>query len=260
MLLEECLESGETMENKDEKVAAIIPAAGAGKRMKAGMNKVWLTINGEPVLAHTLKVFQASNRIGRIVLVVNEAELPEFEKYLLSQKRLFQVPVDLVAGGAERQESVANGLGFLKTHATGGERYNLVLVHDAARALLTSEVLEIAIEAGQKYRAAAVGVPVKDTIKEVDPDGMVVDTPERDALWAVQTPQVFDFDLLYTSYLRAMEMGLRFTDDCGVVEYFEHPVQLVLGSYDNFKITTPEDLVVAEAILRRRNDANWTGF
>lgn len=248
------------MENQVDKVAAIIPAAGVGKRMKAGMNKVWLTLNGEPVLSHTLKVFQASGRIGRIVLVVNEPELPEFEKYLLHHKRLFQVPVDLVAGGAERQDSVANGLNFLKIHAACGEKYELVLVHDAARALLTPEVLEIAIDAGYKYRAAAVGVPVKDTIKEVDSDGMVVDTPERDALWAVQTPQVFDFDLLYTSYWQAMELGLRFTDDCGVVEYFEHPVQLVLGSYDNLKITTPEDLVVAEAILRRRNNANWAGF
>lgn len=135
----------------------------------------------------------------------------------------------------------------------------MVAVHDAARALLTADLLATAVAAGQEYRAAALGVPVKDTIKQVGADGLVVATPERAALWMVQTPQVFDLDLLDQCYRKATAGGLRFTDDCGVVEYFGHPVKLVRGSYENLKITTPEDLLVAEAILRRRKHADWTG-
>lgn len=247
------------MSQRVEKVVAMILAAGAGKRMNAGINKVWLLLDGQPLFGHTLEVFLKSSLIHRVLLVVNPDELPQFERYLADHCQSTQVPVDLVAGGAERQDSVANGLQYLRSKFSDKAGYQLVAVHDAARALLTADLLATAVAAGQEYRAAALGVPVKDTIKQVGADGLVVATPERAALWMVQTPQVFDLDLLDQCYRKATAGGLRFTDDCGVVEYFGHPVKLVRGSYENLKITTPEDLLVAEAILRRRKHADWTG-
>ncbi|HYH03580.1 MAG TPA: 2-C-methyl-D-erythritol 4-phosphate cytidylyltransferase [Bacillota bacterium] len=247
------------MDNKREKIAAIIPAAGTGKRMAAGVNKIWLLLDGAPVLSHTLNVFQSSPLIDRIVLVVNQTELSEFKWFLAARQEQDRIPVDLVVGGVERQDSVAQGLHFLNDYLTDNNAYGLVVVHDAARALLTPELLAEVVEAGLEYRAVALGVPVKDTIKYVEPDGFVLETPERSRLWAVQTPQVFDFELLASAYQAAAGRRLRFTDDCSVVEYFEHPVKLIMGSYENIKITTPEDLVMAEAILGRRKNADRTG-
>jgi 2-C-methyl-D-erythritol 4-phosphate cytidylyltransferase len=247
------------MEEANVRVAAIIPAAGTGKRMNAGMNKVWLRLNGESIISHTLKTFQASNLIERIVLVVNEAEINQFAEYLSGGKNR-RHPVDLVTGGEERQESVFNGLKYLHEQPgwTSGPR--LAVVHDAARALLTAELLNCAIRMGIEHRAIGIGVPVKDTIKQVNRDGVVVGSPDRAMLWAVQTPQVFEYDLLYAAHQNAAERGLKFTDDCGVVEYCGHPVRLAPGSYENFKITTPEDLLLAETVLRRRADANRSGI
>jgi 2-C-methyl-D-erythritol 4-phosphate cytidylyltransferase len=239
------------------RVAAIIPAAGAGKRMMSAKNKVWLPINGESMIAHTLKVFQTSVWIDRIVLVINETEVKQFKTFLQKRQAIFLRPVDLVIGGVERQNSVANGLSFLKQQAGWGPNHDLVVIHDAARALITEAILALAIKMAIKYRAIGVGVPVKDTIKQVDPEGFVVNTPKRAFLWAVQTPQVFELELLRECYQKAATMNLKCTDDCGVVESCGYPVKMVMGSYENFKLTTPEDLILAETVLRRRNDANW---
>jgi 2-C-methyl-D-erythritol 4-phosphate cytidylyltransferase len=247
------------MKEANMRVAAIIPAAGTGQRMNAGMNKVWLHLNDESIIAHTMKTFQASNLIERIVLVVNEAELSQFEEYLSGGGKLCH-PVDLVAGGAERQDSVFNGLKFLHEQPDWTSGPRLAVIHDAARALLTGELLTGAIRMGIEHRAIGIGVPVKDTIKQVNREGVVVGSPDRATLWTVQTPQVFEFDLLYAAYQNAAARGVKFTDDCGVVEYCGHSVRLVLGSYENFKITTPEDLLLAEAILRRRASANRSGI
>jgi 2-C-methyl-D-erythritol 4-phosphate cytidylyltransferase len=243
------------VEKENIRVAAIIPAAGTGKRMNAGLNKVWLRVNDECVITHTLKVFQNSDLIERIVLVVNETELDQFREYLDAEKSL-RHPVDLAAGGEERQESVFNGLKYLQKQPGWSDCRCLAVIHDAARLLLTGEILNFAIRMGIEHRAIGIGVPVKDTIKQIDREGMVVGSPDRATLWAVQTPQVFDFDLLYESYQNAAAQGLKFTDDCGAVEHFGHPVKLVMGSYENLKITTPEDLLAAETILRRRANAN----
>lgn len=238
------------------RVAAIIPAAGSGKRMMSAKNKLWLPINGESILAHTLKIFQASVWIDRIVLVINQTEVAQFETFLRQWQATFPCRVDLVIGGAERQDSVANGLKFLKRQAGWGENRDLVVIHDAARALVTEAILVLAIEMAIQYRAIGVGVPAKDTIKQIDREGFVVNTPERAFLWTVQTPQVFELEMLYECYQKAVALNINCTDDCGVVESCGYPVKMVMGSYENFKITTPEDLILAETVLRRRNDAN----
>jgi 2-C-methyl-D-erythritol 4-phosphate cytidylyltransferase len=235
------------------KVAAVIPAAGSGRRMQAECNKVWLELNGVSILEHTLKVFQAATVIDRIVLVINPAEFERFAIFLRDQAGSWRCPVDLVLGGAARQDSVANGLKFLKQQSGWGQNRDLVVVHDAARALLTEALLTAAIEMAVEYRAVGVGTPVKDTIKQVNRDGLVVATLKRDLLWAVQTPQVFDFALLDECYRKAATLDSKFTDDCGVVECFGYPVKLMCGSYENLKLTTPEDLILAETILRRRD-------
>jgi 2-C-methyl-D-erythritol 4-phosphate cytidylyltransferase len=238
------------------RVAAIIPAAGSGKRMMSYKNKVWLSINGESILAHTLRVFQLITWIERIALVINETEVKEFETFLTQRQVTLGQQVDLVIGGAERQISVANGLKFLKQQVKWGQTGDLVVIHDAARALVTETIVASAIEMAIQYRAVGIGVPVKDTIKQIDREGLVVNTPERASLWAVQTPQVFDLELICECYQKAAALNLKFTDDCGVVEACGYPVKMLMGSYENFKITTPEDLILAETVLRRRNDAN----
>jgi 2-C-methyl-D-erythritol 4-phosphate cytidylyltransferase len=247
------------MEEANVRVAAIIPAAGTGKRMNAGINKVWLRLNDEYIIAHTLKTFQDSDLIERIVLVVNKTELNQFKEYLSGTKNL-RHPVDLLAGGEERQDSVFNALEYLHEQPDWKDGPCLAVIHDAARALLTGEILTRAIRMGSEHRAIGIGVPVKDTIKQVNREGVVVGSPERATLWAVQTPQVFEFNLLCAAYQYAAARGLKFTDDCGVVEYYGHPVRLELGSYENFKITTPEDLYLAETVLRRRAGANRSGI
>jgi 2-C-methyl-D-erythritol 4-phosphate cytidylyltransferase len=238
------------------RVAAVIPAAGSGKRMLVGKNKIWLSIGGETILAHTLKIFLSSVWVDRIVLVVNEVEVKDFERFLKQLSGNSSHPVDLVIGGAERQDSVANGLRFLvRQEGWGQNNHDLAVIHDAARALVTEAVLVSAIKAAIECRAIGVGVPVKDTIKQIDPNGYVLNTPERSSLWAVQTPQVFQLRLLFECYQRVTAQSLSCTDDCGVVEACGYPVKMIMGSYENIKITTPEDLSLVETILRRRDGA-----
>ncbi len=254
-------------------VTAVIPAAGSGRRMNANINKIWLPLCGQSVLAHTLNIFLNSKFIDHIVLAVNQAETDDFAKFLtaisandspnnhsgVSQNQGSIITreksgrVSLVEGGAERQHSVANALQYLKSWSGWLDKAEkFVVIHDAARALLTIELLEKAILAGLQYKAVGVGVPVKDTIKQADNEGIVTATLERSRLWTIQTPQVFDFQLLVDCYEKVAGISPVFSDDCSVVEYCNYPVKLIAGSYENLKITTPEDLVVAEAILRKR--------
>jgi 2-C-methyl-D-erythritol 4-phosphate cytidylyltransferase len=249
------------IEGTKPKVAAIIPAAGSGKRMGSAQNKIWLQINGSSILEYTLKAFQTTSLIDRIVLVINGAELKEFETFLAQRSTTFAHPVDLAIGGAERQDSVANGLNFLMKQPGWGDKRDLVVIHDGARALVNETILTSAIEMAQKFRAVGVGVPVKDTIKQIDREGLVINTPERTSLWAMQTPQVFELNLLLECYQRVAAFHLKCTDDCSVVEACGYPVKLLMGSYENLKITTPEDLILAETILRRRaDDPNRSGL
>lgn len=251
--------SGDYRMNHLNRIVAVIPAAGSGRRMNAGVNKIWLPLCGQSVFAHTLNTFLSSALIDHIILVVNSLEIKEFQNFLaggppnqkitLSSKQVGKI--SLVTGGSYRQESVANALRFLQSWSGWQDaNHRLVVIHDAARALLTPSVLERAVAAGWEWGAVGIGVPVKDTIKQVNPDGFVVSTPERSGLWAIQTPQVFDFDLITACYEQVADILPRFSDDCGIVEHCGHPVKLIEGSYENLKITTPEDLIFAEAILR----------
>lgn len=230
---------------------AIIPAAGSGRRMGAAVNKIWLPLAGESIISRAVGAFEKVSTIGLIVLAVNSTEFPEFERFLTAHSS--GCPVQLVEGGSTRQRSVFNALeaaALWPGWQPGLKR--LALIHDAARALVTQDLLVRSLEAGLEYRAAAVAVPVKDTIKAVDESGFVVTTLDRSTLWAVQTPQVFDFELIRSCHGRLAGTERDFSDDCGLVEYCGYRVKLIPGSYENLKLTTPEDLTLAEAILKRR--------
>jgi len=245
---------------KIPQVVVVIPAAGSGRRMKAGVNKIWLPLNGQTVLENTLAIFQASPLVGMILLVANPSELLEFKNFMIEKRTNFEITMEVVSGGEERQDSVWNALQYLKDWSGWESETRLVAVHDAARPLLTRELFEQSVELALQYQAVGVGVPVKDTIKQVNEELVVTATPKRANLWAIQTPQVFEFELLLKAYQRALTAGERFSDDCSVVEAFGQPVKLMMGSYENFKITTAEDLDCATAIIRRRENADRTGI
>jgi 2-C-methyl-D-erythritol 4-phosphate cytidylyltransferase len=240
---------------------AIIPAAGSGHRMNAGINKIWLPLAGCSILEYVLRTFQDLKTIDHIALATNETEVGEVSEFIHRTKGLISEKFSIVTGGKERQDSVAGGLNFFENWTGWHTRRKMVLIHDAARPLVTAELINIAIEQCLIYNAVGVAVPVKDTIKQVDEAGFVRETLDRSTLWAVQTPQVFDFELLSECYRQVSAFDHKFTDDCAVVEYCRHRVKLVEGSYENIKITTSEDLVLAEAIIRRRiADADRTGI
>lgn len=231
-----------------EKTAAIVLAAGKGSRMKSGIHKQYLMLNGYPVLYYPLKVLEESF-IDEIVLVTGRDEI-EYCQREIAEKYHFTKIRQIVAGGSERYHSVQSGLSVL-----GECRY--VFIHDGARPFLTKEILERAYEAVKKEHACVVGMPVKDTIKLADEDGYAAETPKRDLVWMIQTPQVFETSLVknaYETFLSKenllLSQGIKITDDAMVVETFtDAKIKLVEGSYENIKITTPEDLRIAESLL-----------
>jgi 2-C-methyl-D-erythritol 4-phosphate cytidylyltransferase len=236
-------------------VTVLLMAAGSGKRLNAGVNKIWLELAGMTILERSIRIFLESACVTAMVIVVSEAEVAAVQELIVQINLAQQFSVDVVSGGAERQDSVYNGLKFLEQKLPGeAGTGHFVAIHDAARPLLTREAFSATALAAQEHGAAGTGVPVKDTIKQVDPEGFITGTPERSTLWAVQTPQVFDYKLLWGCYQMIADQGLHFSDDCGVVEYCGHRVKMVLGTYENIKITTPEDLVFAEIVLQCRKE------
>ena len=222
----------------------IIPAAGQGKRMKAGKNKQFIELNEIPIIIHTLKVFEEHTQCSGIILVINEAEKADFQ-YLIEKYRIQKVH-QFVLGGTERQYSVYNGLKAVKDD-------ELVLVHDGARPFVTQKRIENLVEKAVDTGAAILAVPVKDTIKKVE-EGIVSETVERSTLWSVQTPQAFQIKLLLEAHDKARNEGYLGTDDASLLERVGRPVSIVTGDYTNIKITTPEDLYIAEAILKRNEE------
>lgn len=220
----------------------IIPAAGQGKRMGAGKNKLLLRLEGVPVLIHTLKVFEADHHCAGIFLAIHRDDEAEFTS-LLQEYGIKKVSA-LVIGGKERQDSVYNGLRAV------GSFDGIVLVHDAARPFITIGTIHRLVEAASREGGAIVAVPVKDTIKKAD-NGLVIETVERSSLWAVQTPQAFRVSLLLEAHLQAVKDDFLGTDESSLVERLPHHVAIIEGDYDNIKLTTPEDLYFAEAILRK---------
>lgn len=228
-------------------VGVVIPAAGQGRRMGTSVSKQFLDLAGEPVLIRTLRTFTSYVAISRIVVVVREEE--KTGTNLLLEKHGFPSPsVQVVAGGEERQQSVYNGLKALDTE--------WVMVHDAVRPFVTHDRLDALLDAMWESKAAILAVPVKDTVKRVNEEKLVVDTPERKSLWAVQTPQAFQRDLLMEAHQKGEEEGWSVTDDAMLVEKLGREIKVVEGDYANLKLTTPEDLVLAEAIWKMRSQAD----
>lgn len=222
-----------------QKCTAIVLAAGQGKRMGSKVQKQYLEIYGKPVLFYSLNVFQQSELIDEIILVVGENQ-EEFCQKEIVNKYNFDKVVKIVEGGAERYHSVWNGLQQVE------EGY--VFIHDGARPFVTEEILLRAYETVCVEKACVVGMPVKDTIKIVDENVFAKETPNRSYVWMVQTPQVFEYALVKKAYALLMQQeSVQVTDDAMVVEtMLGTKVKLVEGAYENIKITTPEDLKIAQ--------------
>lgn len=228
------------------KVYAIIPAAGTGSRMGSKTKKQYIELNDLPVIAHTLNIFEQSLAIDGIILVVGAEEIAWCRQHIVEKLKLRKI-LAIVAGGICRQQSVYNGL-----MSVAARDDDIIVVHDGVRPLLTGDILQAAILATCKYRAVVVAVPVKDTIKLVNQSQTVSNTLPRGKLWAAQTPQLFNYRLLMAAYQSATDSDFTGTDDASLVERLGHDVHLVVGSYENIKITTPEDIVTAKAILSRK--------
>jgi 2-C-methyl-D-erythritol 4-phosphate cytidylyltransferase len=228
------------------KVMALIPAAGMGKRMGAGCNKQYLQLRDRPILAHTLALFEQAACIDEIWLVVPEQEIG-FCREQVVDRFGFRKVRNLVPGGAERQHSVLNGLRAMD----GAGEDDVVVIHDGVRPLLPLQVLEKSIAVAAKHDGALVAVPAKDTVKVVT-EGVISHTPPREQLWLAQTPQTFRYGIIRAAHeIAAAEMFMG-TDDAMLVERLGKDVHVLLGSYRNIKITTPEDLQLAELFLDRQ--------
>lgn len=226
------------------KTIAIITAAGKGARMGSKIHKPYLTLANRPILAHTIAPFEQSRFITSIIIVTGKG-LEDFCLKDIITKYNFKKVYKIVSGGKERQDSVMSGI------IAAGDGWDVVAVHDAVRPFVTIEMIESTVLAAKKKGAATLAVPVKDTIKQVF-SGFVKKTLQREKLWAIQTPQAFRFDILKKAHERALKQGFIGTDDSILVERLGHKVAVVKGSYDNIKITTPEDLVLGERILKGR--------
>ena len=231
----------------DSKTAVIVLAAGSGKRMNAGQNKMFLQLNGKPVLERTVTVFQQSDAIDGIVIVAKADEVEQVQKMV--PKEQFDKIICYTAGGKERQDSVLCGLTALKTF--GEDVYHRVLIHDGARPFVTEQLIDGLLSALIPGSGTIAAVPAKDTIKRVNAEGIVQETPVRSELWNVQTPQCFYVDEILSCYEKAQGEGYFGTDDASLAEKYGLSVRVVPAYYENIKLTTPEDLDVAEVFLKR---------
>jgi 2-C-methyl-D-erythritol 4-phosphate cytidylyltransferase len=231
------------------KVTAIIVAAGTGSRMGTQpVPKQLLRIKGVPILTYTLQKFDNASAIDQIVLVTRAEDRGACEELIVEYgvKKIDAI----VAGGKERQDSVFHGL------LQANPQTEIVLIHDAVRMFVTEDIIIASITSARKYGASVTAVPVKDTIKKVaacresEDELCVAETLNRKELWQIQTPQTFQYPLILSFHQKARELGVYGTDDAMLAEYFGHPVHIVYGSYRNLKITTPDDLLVAQAFLQ----------
>jgi len=226
-------------------VTAIVPAAGIGRRMEHHSKKPYLLLQGKPLLAWVLAVLDAVPAVTQIVIPVHPGDEQHCQQEVVEPAGL-HTPVAIVTGGAQRQDSVRNGLAAVTAEC------DMVLVHDAARPLVTRTLIEASLAAAQVYHATTVAVPVKDTIAIIDREQHVIEQfPDRARLYSVQTPQTFTRDLLQQAHRKACAEGYSGTDDASLVAWLGVPVAIVPGMYTNIKITTPEDLLIAEALLQQ---------
>lgn len=230
---------------KSRYTAAVVLAGGSSTRMGEGVSKQQLLLRGVPLIVHTLLAFEGTEEIGEIVLVAKKDELPLYENY----REQFGITklCRVVEGGATRQESAARGF------AAVSERTEYVAIHDGARCLVTSEEIRAVCAGAYRYGAATAAVAATETVKR-EKDGFIEATVDREHAYLARTPQVFGADLYLTALAVAKRDGVTVTDDCGLVEHIGHPIRLVPCSADNIKITTPEDILHATAILIAREE------
>ena len=241
------------MGERGKHCTAIVLAAGQGRRMGGNVSKQYLELAGKPIIYYTLEAFQNSPLIDSIVLVTGPEQMAWCKEELVHKYNLTKVDT-ITTGGSERYISVWNGLQVIEDDMTQADREGIVFIHDGVRPFIDEGILSRTMEAAYLYGACVAAMPVKETIKIADENGFVESTPARNRVWGIQTPQVFDFRLAYGAYQAAMESGRTdMTDDAMIVESFtDVKVKLVEGSYENIKITTPEDLEIAEVFLRKR--------
>ncbi|SHN37118.1 2-C-methyl-D-erythritol 4-phosphate cytidylyltransferase [Gracilibacillus kekensis] len=224
----------------------IVLAAGQGKRMNAGKNKQFIELLDEPLIIHTLKRFIQDSWCQHIYLVINPTEHQQMQQLLANY--LWNNQVTLVEGGKERQESGYKGLLAVKSE----EQERIIMIHDGARPFVNEEHLHALAQAATQKKAALLAVPVTDTIKRKNGDN--VETVDRSTLWAAQTPQAFQYDLIKKAHENAISANFLGTDDVSLVEVLNEPVEIVEGTYHNVKLTTPEDIMRAEMILNRQEE------
>lgn len=223
-------------------ISAIILAGGKGKRMGSAISKQFIDIKGKPIIYYTLKKFSKNKKIDNIIVVLPEDEVKYFKENILKK---YELRINkIVIGGKERQDSVYNALKSLKNSST-----DIVLIHDGARPFISERIINEGIKFAEIYGAAAPGVMPKDTIKVKNEKNFSVDTPNRANLVSIQTPQVFKFDEILECHEKIRYNGEKVTDDTMVVEKYGYSVYLYDGEYTNIKVTTPEDLILAERLI-----------
>ncbi|MBH1942416.1 2-C-methyl-D-erythritol 4-phosphate cytidylyltransferase [Mobilitalea sibirica] len=230
---------------KQNRVTAIVLAAGQGKRMETSVAKQFLTLDNKPVIYYSLKAFEESS-VDEIILVTGREQIDYCMEHILKPYQINKVS-RVIEGGKERYESVYHVLKDIK-------QTDYVLIHDGARPFIATNLIEMLIEKVKEFKACILGTPVKETIKQVNEDDYITATPDRNTLWAAQTPQVFSYEAIkkaYDLFYADEEMNKKaITDDAMVYEkYMKLPVKMVMGSYHNLKLTTPEDLIIAETLL-----------
>lgn len=214
--------------------------------MQNRLSKQYLPLGGKPLLSHILDIFELSPDIDEVVLVTPEEDIPAVRRTIVAPRGLSKVR-HILAGGTQRQDSVRNGLAAVADHV------DIILIHDAVRPFISPQLIRQTVREAEKHGAVAVGMPVKDTIKKVDRDGWIIETPDRRLLWLTQTPQAFRRSVIQEAYRRADEDRFYGTDDASLVERMGFPVKMIPASYENIKITTPEDLLLAECLIKRRD-------
>ncbi|MEI3163196.1 MAG: 2-C-methyl-D-erythritol 4-phosphate cytidylyltransferase [Lachnospirales bacterium] len=224
------------------KNSVIIVAAGSGKRMKSAIAKQYIELKGRTILSYTVETFEKSDNIDEIILVTSQEAIDFVTKNIVNKYQFTKVKA-VVAGGAERQDSVYNGLKKVSKDT------DVVLIHDGVRPFVNDSYIAKLESIAMEFGACVLGAPVKDTIKICDSEGYIVDTPNRSTLWLAQTPQCFKYDVIINAYEKAYKEGYTGTDDSVLVEKTGVKVKMVEGDYNNIKITTPEDLYIGEVIL-----------
>ena len=223
-------------------VSAVVPAGGCGMRMGSNIPKQFLTLGDVPLLVHALKTFEFSSIISEIILVVPEDDCAYCREHIVRSYGLKKIS-RTVGGGRRRQDSVLNGVQATNPNS------DIVVVHDAVRPFVTERMIADAVEAARKHGAAIVAIPVRDTLKCAKPEGLIEGTLNREELWLAQTPQAFRRDILLRAHELSEADGVDATDDAFLVERMGLPVGIVQGSFDNIKVTRPEDLQMGQAIL-----------